>query len=645
MNIRLFSATVLCGVLCACVSKRAAYDTPDIPLPASFRQTATLAEDASQQRAPLKGVLPDWWRLLGNQELNDLVDRALANNHELRIANQRVIQAHARSEQARADKFPVITLPYSANTAAPADGIGMLEPGSERNSKRTYQASVRAGWRPDLWGEVHALYESADLQLWRTSLARDDVQRALVANIVSTYASYLSLCDRLRIAEESESLLSDLLASVRDRMNEGDATIIDFEQQRSAVFQVRATIPQLQQQRDQARNRLASLAGTVPRAMHLSVRGLDTLSTPVVAAGLPSALLLRRPDVRTVEATMLAADANIDVARARMLPQLDISAQYGVGGFNFSQLFNPTQLFWNGLANLSATIFDAGKRAKDVAIARSVHEELVEVYAQTLYNAVREVEEAQSAVESMGRRAKLQEQSVAAAHSAWTFSRESYEAGAIDYMVLLDTERTYHSRLDEFNRIRLENFLALVELFQALGGGVDSGAPLPGAGKRPLPPPDADAGLVQGTLPPPTLPLTLAPTKLVDGHGKRWLVELPGVATYASVMATRRDLFARFPDLMTRQRIVLVRQEGRPRKGSAEPDKAAWYRVFVGAFDDETSSQQFCNVLKKQFMRCTSLVNSSPALSNSGKWLQLFEATPDTLPADNRLTNHTPGTQ
>jgi NodT family efflux transporter outer membrane factor (OMF) lipoprotein len=627
MTLKLFSTIVLVGTLGACATKRAHYDTPEIPLPASFRHTPALAAGAAQAATPLKSVLPEWWRLLGNAELDELVNRALANNHELRVAGHRVVQAQARSAQARADKYPVVALPYSANTAAPGEGVGMRPPGGELVSKRTYQAGVRAGWRPDLWGEVQAMYESADLQLWRTILARDDVQRAVVANVVSTYASYLSLCDRIRIAEESEALLSNLLASVRERMNEGDATIIDVEQQRSAVFQVRATIPLLQQQREQARNQLAVLAGTVPRALQLGTLGLDTLSTPVVVPGLPSALLLRRPDVRTVEATMLAADANIDVARARMLPQLDISAQYGVGGFNFSQLFNPSQLFWNGLANLSATIFDHGKRAKDVAIARSVHEELTETYAMTLYNAVREVEDAQAAVDSIGKRSVLQKESVMAAQSAWTYSRESYEAGAIDYMVLLDTERTYHARLDEYNRIRLESFLALVELFQALGGGVDTSAALPGTGKRPAPPPDIEVGLVQAVLAPSGPPMTLAPAQLADGHGKRWLAELPGVASYASVLATRSDLLARFPDLMTQQRIVLARQEGQA-PGEAGQPASSWYRIFIGAFADERASRDFCDVLKKQFMRCTALANSAPALSSGGKWLQVGAAQP-----------------
>jgi NodT family efflux transporter outer membrane factor (OMF) lipoprotein len=635
MKKRLLSATVLVGVLSACATKRAQYATPDVTLPASFRDTAKIADDPLRRVSPLKNVLPDWWRLLGNPELNELVDRALANNHDLRIAGHRIAQAQARIEQARADQLPVISLPYSANIAAPAEGVGLLPAGGEFASKRTYQASVRADWRPDLWGEVQAMYESSELQLWRATFARDDIQRALVANIVSTYTNYLSLCDRLRIAEESEAVLSGLLASVRERMDSGDATIIEFEQQRAAVFQVRATIPQLVLQRDQAKNRLASLAGTVPRALHLAEHGLDTLSYPVVVTGLPSALLLRRPDVRVVEATMLAADANIDAARARMFPQLDISAQYGAGSFTFSQLLQPASVFWSGLASVSATIFDHGKRANDVAIARSVHEELLETYIQTLYNAVREVEDAQAGIASIGKRLTIQQESVDAALSAWTYSRESYEAGAIDYMVLLDTERTYHARLDELNRIRLENFLALVELFQAIGGGADSSDSFPGKGRRPVPPPEVEVGLVQSVEHPDNPAVQLSPSKLVDGYGKRWLAELPGVSSYASVLAARRDLYARFPDLMTRQRIVLVRQDGRSAQGQ-DRERLSWYRIFVGAFPDAAASEHFCAVLKTQFMRCNALPNSSAELSNSGKWLQLSPApaapgqTPDT---------------
>jgi multidrug efflux system outer membrane protein len=625
MNKRLLSAGLLVGVLSACMTKRSHYDTPEVPLPASLRNTAKVAEDPLRKVSPLKSVLPDWWRLLGNPELNELVDRALANNHELRIATNRITQASRRVEQARADQLPAFSLPYSAATNAPTEGVGLLPTGGEFTSRRTYQASVRAEWRPDLWGEVKAIYETAELQLWRATYARDDVQRALTANIVSLYSNYLSLCDRLRIAEESETVLSGLLASVRERMNSGDATIIEFEQQRAAVFQVRATIPQLQLQRDQVKNRLASLAGTVPGALHLSERGLDSLSYPVVATGLPSALLLRRPDVRVVEATMLAADANIDTARARVFPQMDISAQYGVGGFALSQLIQPARIFWSGIASLTTSIFDYGKRSNEVAIARSVHEELLESYVQTLYNAVREVEDAQAGIASNSKRLAIQQESVAAALSAWTYSRESYEAGAIDYMVLLDTERSYHARLDELNRIRLEHCLALVELFQSLGGGVDTTASIPGSGKRPPDPPEVNVGLVQSSYQLERASTVFGPAKLAGGEGKQWLVELPGVASYGSVMAMRRDLYARFPDLMTRQRIVLVRQDGRI-ADELNRERTSWYRLFVGSFADPQASEQFCAVLRTQFMRCNSLLNGSSAFAGGGKWLQLGDA-------------------
>lgn len=612
------------GVLSACVTKRTHYDTPEVPLPASFKHAAKVEEDESRKVAPIKNVLPDWWRLLNSPELNELVDRALANNHDLRIASNRIAQASARVRQARADQLPSISIPYSANITAPTEGVGLLQSGAEFTTRRTYQVSVRADWRPDLWGEMQSLYESAELQLWRATFARDDAQRALTSNVVSLYSNYLSLCDRLRIAEESETVLSGLLASVRERMNSGDATIIEFEQQRAAVFQVRATIPQLQLQRDQTKNRLANLVGTVPAALHLSERGLDSLSYPVVETGLPSALLLRRPDVRALEATMLAADANIDTARARIFPQMDISAQYGVGGFALSQILSPARVFWNGLASLTTSIFDYGKRSKEVEIARSVHEELVETYVQTLYNAVREVEDAQAGIAANSTRLKVQQESVTAALAAWTYSRESYDAGAIDYMVLLDTERNYHARLDELNRIRLEQCLALVELFQSLGGGVDTTGSQPVKGKRLMDPPDVNVGLVQSvyTIERPSI-LAVAPKQPID-QGKQWLVELPGMASYPSVMAARRDLYNRFPDLMTRQRIVLVRQEGKATDDLSR-ERASWYRMFVGAFPDVQTSERFCAVLKTQFMRCNPLLNTSSAFANGGKWLQLIE--------------------
>lgn len=491
---------VACSLLMmtGCAAKRDHYNVPLVPLPERYSKAPTVTDvtnarkDATSSASStsalsfaLSGVLAEWWHLLGNAELDSLVNRALANNPDLRIAALRLAQSKARQDQVGADKVPVISMPVQVSNTGPYGGIGSVAPGGEIHSRKSYQASLRGDWRPDIWGERSALYDSAELQLWRATFQRDDVQRNVVANVVVNYVEYLSLNDRLKVARETDKALSEMLVAVNARLEVGDATITEMEQQKTAVYSVRATIPVLEQQREVILNRLASLAGAIPGTMKLSDGGLDSVNFPSVLPGVPSALLLRRPDVRAVEARLLSADADIDVARARVLPPLDLTAQVGYGSMYMSQLFQPHTLFWNVIANLSATLFDSGKRSREVDFARAVHEEMVETYIRVIYDAVREVDDSLSAIRHAGNRLDAQRIATDSAHRAWDFSQESYMAGGVDHLVVLDTERTYHRNLDDWYNVRMDRYRGLVNLFSALGGGVSMGGALPGDGARP----------------------------------------------------------------------------------------------------------------------------------------------------------------
>lgn len=639
-----FSCLVLAliGVvsLAGCAAKRDRYDVPVVPLPERYAKAqppgsaASSANDAVVEPASsiaLSGALAEWWRLLGSAELDSLMDRALANNPDLRIAALRLTQSQARLYQAGADKVPVISLPFQSKIEAPVNGIGSVRPGGEINSRKTYQASLRGDWRPDIWGERSAMYDSAEMQMWRTAFQRDDVQRATVANVAAAYVEYLTLNDRLRVAHETANALSEMLASVEMRLEKGDATVTELEQQKAAVYSAKATIPVLEQQREVVLNRLATLLGSAPGGLKLSDGGLDTLNYPAVLPGIPSALLLRRPDVRAVEARLLAADADIDVARTRILPPLDLTAQVGYGSYHMSQLFQPQALFWSAIANLSATIFDSGKRSREVDFARAVHEELVETYVRVVYDAVREVDDSLSAIRLMGNRLERQRAAADAARRAWDFSQESYMAGAVDYLVVLDTERTYHRNLDEWYNVRMERYRGLINLFSALGGGVQKGDALPGDGRRPaVLTAEIDYGAVlsatvpgarensrQGETPSagqvPEITLTASlPTRIMpdgldwsDGllrdSGEHWLVEMAGVHERGAVFAAWRDLRNRFPSV-TENRVLLPRQQGR--LGDESKERVSWYRLYMARYPERQMAEEACAALLAGQQRC-----------------------------------------
>lgn len=697
-------------LLAACAAKRETYDVPKVRLPEKFAQapavidatlspspqsgavvpqetpsgtsgvpqTATASQtgqtDASATpetsgkpitASPLSTALPEWWRMLGSEELNRLIDQALANNHDLRIAALRVAQLKARMEIAGADKLPTITLPVQSETYYPEWGIG--NPNNNNRSRSIHQISLRADWRPDLWGETASLYESAEFQLMRATYQRDDMQRIIVARIAADYLEYLSLNDRLRATRQTEKTLKEMFESVKARMEIGDATITDLEQQRAADYAVRATIPVLEQQRVVVQNRIAGFVGTVPEELKLSGQGMDTVTFPAVLPGIPATLLLRRPDVRAVEARLLAADADIDVARARLLPPLDLTAQAGFGSLYLSRLFASPTLFWQTIANLSITLFDSGKRDKEVEFAKAIHEEMVETYIRVIYDAVREVDDSLSAIRYMGKR--LEEQSVAAESSfrAWSYSQEAYHAGAVDYLVVLDTERTYHRHLDDLYRYKMDRYRGLIDLFSALGGGVHMGDKLPGKGNRPVPmPEEIDYGVVLDAVvaglhpvinpaplgydtPPAPLshqgneptdrnpseaiipssdynheigysfrdPLTVSLTGTIPAIGQTegidwdgatlrtghtlWLVELFGTFDRNAIIPAWRDLRARFPQLVEGRKLLPLRQNDVQTDGM---ERQSWYRLYISVFPDRQSSENVCAALRAGTLHC-----------------------------------------
>lgn len=599
-----------------CATKREQrHDVPPIPVPAQFKQAAAVraelepkpaagsAATAQTPSEPLVGrLLAEWWRVLSNPELDALMDRVIANNTDLRIATLRIVQAKARADQVVADRYPTLSVPFQAKGEAPKDGIGSVAPGGKIETQHTYQISLRTDWRVDLWGERSALADSSRMQLLRSTYERDDTRRQLIASTAALYVEYLSLNDRIRVARETETVLRGLLDGVGKRLEAGDATVTDLEQQRTAVYAVQATIPALELQREVVTNALAQLLGVTPVSLALSDQGLDSLAFPGILPGVPAGLVLRRPDVRVIEARLLSADADIEVAHARLLPPLDLTAQVGYGSYVLSQLFQSQTLFWNAIANISATIFDHGKRANEIAFSKALHEELVETYVKVIYNAVRETEDAIATIQMNGKRLEAQKAATDAAHRAWKFSMESYAAGAVDHLTLIDTERTYHRALDEFQRIRMERLKGVVGLFSALGGGIPQADSTPPSGQRSMA--QGNGGSAAGT----RAYSQYSPHESDDGK-EYWLVEIAGLHDRHGIAHAWRDLNHRFPAIM-RERSMLPRLQGRVAQDDKE--RAAWFRLYVARFDIAEDARQFCGELVKSLQRCRSVSSLDP---------------------------------
>jgi multidrug efflux system outer membrane protein len=449
---------VCVSLLSACESTGPRVDASPFPLPTAYRNAM----------APNEAVITtdiaraNWWTQYASEELNRLVDRALTHNADLRVATLQIAQAKIRADQARGGRLPMVTAPVRAV----AQGQG-----TTADSQQNSQVGLMGTFRLDVWGEQRALVDSADMQLVRAVHERENVQRNTIGSLVNAYIAYLSVSDSMSIARENESVAAEMLRTVEKRMALGDATAEELEQQRAVLFSHQAVLPGLENQQEDSRNAISRLVGGLPGNLVLSEQGLDALQLPGVQSGLPSALLLSRPDIRMMEARMRAANANIEVARARLLPPIDLSSQVGYSGATLASLFQPQNFLVNTAAALAVSIFDGGVKKGEQAFAQSYYEEMVETYGKTVLQAVREVESALTNLTTTGRRLDAQKAVTRSALNIFKIGSDAYAAGAIDQTALLESRKNYQRSADETQRVKAEMLRSQAALAYALGLG------------------------------------------------------------------------------------------------------------------------------------------------------------------------------
>ena len=588
-RVAIAAALALAGLLAGCESTGPKVDSVNIPIPPVYRNAMAPSESEPGVRA----IRADWWTQYGSEELNRLVDRTLAHNVDLRVATLQVAQAKIRADQARAGWLPSITAPVRAVVQGQ---------GTTTDSQQNSQASLAGTFRLDVWGEQRALVDSAEMQLVRAVHERENVQRTIIGNLVTTYIAYLSVSDSILIARENEAVAADMLRTVEKRMELGDATAEDLEQQKAALFSQQVVLPGLENQQDDLLSTISRLVGALPGNLVLSERGLDALQLPELKIGLPSALLLDRPDIRMMEARMRAANANIDVARARLLPPIDLTAQMGYSGATLASLLQPQYFLANTAAALALTIFDGGVKKGEQALAQSYYEEMVETYGKTVLQAVREVESALANLKATSRRLEAQKSVTRSALNIFKIGNDAFSVGAIEQTALLESRKNYQRSADETQRVKGELLRGYATLSYTLGRGsvlVDmteqTGTP---SARQDAMHGDLWIGLVGLRLQ--MVPVASEPS---DAEG-RWEVELPGVYHRSSLLPLWRDLRARTNVDLDRGAIRAVQL------AHIENTDEAWYRVVILGLGGKQSSEDYCDRLKMMGLNCKVASNS-----------------------------------
>lgn len=453
------TATLILLVLTGCATPPQPVNS-GVTLPASWNEAAALTPVVAQQEA-------EWWRRFDSTELEALLAAALAGNPDLAIANERVIQAELALRGTAANLFPGVDL--SASTGARASDGG--DSGTGRSRSSALGLGIR--YEIDLWGSNLTRTRGSQAQLSATRHDYEAARLSLAAGVANAYTQVLAQRARITIARDNLAVAERLAAIVDARHRHGAASALDVSRQRATVLAQRERLLPLQVQARQNLRALAILTGRVPQDFALGDSLLAQLALPELDAPLPGELLARRPDIAAAEARLLAADADIAVARAALFPlklSLDASTSLASNSVAFARLGDPAGTVGLTLSLIQA-VFDGGRLHSEVASSESRRRQTLEQYRKTLLDALKEVDDALAAVARNRAQEQLQLQIRFEAERALRLSELRYREGRDSLDELLDAQRNLYSVQDQLVQQRLARFTATLDLYKALGGG------------------------------------------------------------------------------------------------------------------------------------------------------------------------------
>lgn len=451
---RTAAAALLLALLAGCAA-------PPVEPP---RTAPALPTSFSEAPSGMDAIQPDWWNAFAAPELAQLIEQAVQGSADLAIAAERVRQAELTMRNAGASLFPSLSGGASTSDrySDPAGGSG--------SRAGTSGLSLSASYEVDLWGRLAANVQGATASL---QASRYDVQTArlsVASGVANAYFQVIALRVRLAIAQENLAIAERVFKVVQARYNNGAASALDLSRQRTTVLGQRAAIEPLQVQERQTVAALAILLGRYPQGFQITGMPLNALAVPAVAAGLPSELLLRRPDLASAEAQLLAADANVAATRAALLPSIQLSGSTGLASTALLSLANPT--FSLGLtASVAQTLFDGGRLRNQVLISESQRRVLLESYRQSIHVALKEVEDSLANIARNRSQEAVQLAIRDEAQRSLRLAELRYREGVDDLLSTLDAQRTLFSAQDSLAQQRLARLTSAVDLYKALGGG------------------------------------------------------------------------------------------------------------------------------------------------------------------------------
>jgi outer membrane protein, multidrug efflux system len=416
--------------------------------------------------APTKD-LSRWWSRFEDPALNRLISAALTDSPDISAATARIRESRARRDAEFAGLFPRLDGGISSNSRSTDSNS------SGRISGTSYSAGLDASWEVDLFGRRRSAVQAAAANVGAAEENLNSVHAALAAEIASTYTNLRANEARLVVLKQNVTTREQTAQLATWRQQAGEADSLESSQAQSSLESARAAIPSLEQAVSQSRNQLALLAGREPGAFDVMLTGGKGIPSPPnsLAIGIPADTLRQRPDVRVAGYQVLAAAANTRVAEAARYPSLDLSGSLGLNTINARDFLDPETTAANLATNLTSPIFDAGRIRAGIEAADAVEEQAIDAYRSTVLTALAETENALIACRRSAERLATLEKATQLARTSDQLARQRYEAGEIDFLAVLDSQRTLLNLEDSLLTTRTDRTIAYIRLYQALGGG------------------------------------------------------------------------------------------------------------------------------------------------------------------------------
>jgi len=436
------------------------YQPPDIATPPQYRF------DIANRDGDTDAL---WWRAFGDPVLDELIDEALANNFDVRIAAGRVEEFAARIGIVRAEMIPQLSYGAEALQQQNSREIGLGKLGGDRVTA-AFNASLNLTWELDLWGRVRRATEAARADLLAAEANRRGVFLTLVTSVATSYVQLRGLDEQLAIAERRLESRAETLELFQLQLEKGMISELEVAQVRSEYERTAAAIPAIRRDIAKLENALSVLLGRPPGPIARG-RPLEALAAPPIPAGLPSELLERRPDLRAAEQRLVAANARIGAAIAQFFPRIALTGALGVASDELSNLATSSAGIYSIAASVTGPIFAAGRIQGQVDAAEAVTRQALDQYLQSLLSALRESEDALITVTTTRDETAAQARQVDALARYESLARRRYDNGYVDYLEVLDAERQLFDAQLQLIRLEAAELGSIIAVYKAFGGG------------------------------------------------------------------------------------------------------------------------------------------------------------------------------